>query len=125
MYVMGGGGLRPIRRTRWTSTILWRIAGRSANRSPNARRNFPTDTDGTNHIWLSGGYDSHGVAVIGLDGNLQLSSESLWVALANTHAYCNGNAYCNGDAYRYRQRRGLLLHRGRVPRRRLGPKVCV
>jgi hypothetical protein len=25
-----------------------------------ARRNFPTDTDGTNRIWLSGGYDSGG-----------------------------------------------------------------
>jgi hypothetical protein len=23
----------------------------------------------------------------------------LWVALANTYAYCNGNAYCNADAY--------------------------
>ena len=31
-----------------------------------------------------------------------MPSESLWVALANTYAYCNGNAYCNGDAYCYR-----------------------
>ncbi len=23
----------------------------------NARRNFPTDTDGTNNIWLAGGYE--------------------------------------------------------------------
>ena len=36
-----------------------------------------------------------------LDGNLQLPSESLWVAVANTDAYCNGNAYCNADAYCY------------------------
>jgi hypothetical protein len=27
----------------------------------NARRNFPTDTDGTTNIWLTGGYDSTGV----------------------------------------------------------------
>ena len=27
----------------------------------NARRNFPTDTNGTDHIWLSGGYDVDGV----------------------------------------------------------------
>jgi plastocyanin/N-acetylneuraminic acid mutarotase len=27
----------------------------------NARRNFPTDTDGTTRIWLSGGYDSGGL----------------------------------------------------------------
>src|SRR4029077_12679990 len=27
----------------------------------NARRNFPTDTNGADHIWLSGGYDSTGL----------------------------------------------------------------
>jgi Kelch motif len=27
----------------------------------NPRRNFPTDTNGTDHIWLAGGYDSTGV----------------------------------------------------------------
>jgi hypothetical protein len=31
-----------------------------------------------------------------------MPSESLWVALANTHGDCNGNAYCNADAYCYR-----------------------
>ena len=31
----------------------------------NARRNFATDTDGTNHIWLAGGYDvSDGTTVL-------------------------------------------------------------
>src|SRR5439155_22805423 len=29
-----------------------------------ARRNFPTDTNGTDHIWLSGGYASDGVTVL-------------------------------------------------------------
>jgi hypothetical protein len=28
-----------------------------------ARRNFPTDTDGTTRIWMSGGYDSSGTPV--------------------------------------------------------------
>ena len=31
----------------------------------NARRNFPTDTDGTTHIWLSGGYDVDGITPLG------------------------------------------------------------
>jgi hypothetical protein len=42
----------------------------------------------------------------GFDGNLQLPSKSLRVALANTYGDCNGNAYCNSDsdsdAYCYR-----------------------
>ena len=29
-----------------------------------ARRNFPTDTDGTSRIWLAGGYDSSGVTLL-------------------------------------------------------------
>ena len=33
----------------------------------------------------------------GFDGNLQLPSESLRVALANTYADSNRNAYCNCD----------------------------
>ena len=49
---------------------------------------------------------------LGLDGNLQLPRESLRVALANTHGYCDSNrncdsnrkrkcdANCNGDGYR-------------------------
>jgi hypothetical protein len=33
----------------------------------NARRNFPTDTNGTDHIWLSGGYDASGVPVASME----------------------------------------------------------
>ncbi|MEP6586702.1 MAG: hypothetical protein ABJB70_08235, partial [Candidatus Udaeobacter sp.] len=32
-----------------------------------ARRNFPTDTDGTTRIWLSGGYDATGVPVASME----------------------------------------------------------
>jgi plastocyanin len=32
-----------------------------------ARRNFPTDTDGTSRIWLAGGYDSTGVPVASME----------------------------------------------------------
>ena len=61
MYVMGGGRVAPnpsnevdvydpVSNT-WSLGIPFSTA----------RRNFPTDTDGTNNIWLSGGYASDGV----------------------------------------------------------------
>src|SRR4029453_1123093 len=48
-----------------------------------ARRNFPTDTDGTNRIWLAGGYDSTGVPVSSMEifectlggGELELTAQ--------------------------------------------------
>jgi N-acetylneuraminic acid mutarotase len=57
MYVMGGGRVAPnpsnevdiydpVTNT-WSTGIPF----------VNARRNFPTDTDGTNNIWLAGGYE--------------------------------------------------------------------
>ena len=63
----------------------------------NARRNFPTDTDGATRIWLAGGYDSTGVTD-SLDGNLL---PRRWYANSNTdgnsHSNCYGNSYCNGN----------------------------
>ncbi len=35
-----------------------------------ARRNFPTDTDGTSRIWLAGGYAPTASRRSSLDGNL-------------------------------------------------------
>jgi N-acetylneuraminic acid mutarotase len=47
-----------------------------------ARRNFPTDTDGTTRIWLAGGYDSTGAPVSSMEifecttsGEITLSAE--------------------------------------------------
>jgi N-acetylneuraminic acid mutarotase len=61
MYVMGGGRTAPNPSNEvdiydpgsntWSTGIPF----------VNARRNFPTDTDGTTNIWLTGGYDSTGV----------------------------------------------------------------
>ena len=104
-------------------------------RSPTARRNFPTDTDGTDHIWLSGGYDSDGATAC-LDGNLQLPAVE-----SHANAYCDGNGNCNctatatataSDLLRLPQLprplaprgRGIRRRPGRVPHRRLGRKVC-
>ena len=56
MYVMGGGRMAPNPSNEVDiydpGTNSWSM-GLPFN---TARRNFPTDTDGTTHIWLSGGY---------------------------------------------------------------------
>jgi hypothetical protein len=61
MYVMGGGRVAPNPSTEVDiydpGTNTWSL-GVPFN---TARRNFPTDTDGTTRIWLSGGYASDGV----------------------------------------------------------------
>ena len=61
MYVMGGGRVAPNPSTEvdvynpgtntWTTALPFTTA----------RRNFPTDTNGTDRIWLSGGYASDGI----------------------------------------------------------------
>jgi plastocyanin/N-acetylneuraminic acid mutarotase len=61
MYVMGGGRVAPNPSTEvdvynpgtntWTTDLPFMTA----------RRNFPTDTDGTTRIWLGGGYASDGI----------------------------------------------------------------
>jgi hypothetical protein len=63
MLVMGGGRVPPNPSNEvdiydpgsdtWTS-------GSGVPSFTNARRNFPTDTDGSSTIWLSGGYDVNG-----------------------------------------------------------------
>jgi len=61
MYVIGGGRVAPNPSNEVDvydpGTDTWSTAP-SFN---NARRNFPTDTNGTDHIWLSGGYDIDGI----------------------------------------------------------------
>jgi N-acetylneuraminic acid mutarotase len=61
MYVMGGGRVAPNPSTEVDiynpGTNSWSMGVPFTT----ARRNFPTDTDGTTHIWLSGGYDSTGL----------------------------------------------------------------
>jgi hypothetical protein len=61
MYVIGGGRVAPNPSNEVDVydpvTNTWSTAPPFSN----ARRNFPTDTNGTDHIWLSGGYDIDGV----------------------------------------------------------------
>jgi hypothetical protein len=61
MWVIGGGRVAPNPSTEidiydpgsntWSTGLPFTTA----------RRNFPTDTDGTNHVWLAGGYASDGL----------------------------------------------------------------
>ena len=61
MYVMGGGRVAPNPSTEVDiynpGTNSWSMGVPFVT----PRRNFPTDTNGTDHIWLSGGYDTSGV----------------------------------------------------------------
>ena len=61
MYVMGGGRVAPNPSNE--VDIYDPVANSWSLGTPfvHARRNFPTDTNGTDHIWLSGGYDIDGV----------------------------------------------------------------
>jgi len=64
MYVMGGGRVAPNPSNEVDiydpGTNTWSIGTPFSN----ARRNFPTDTDGTDTIWLAGGYASDGVTLL-------------------------------------------------------------
>jgi hypothetical protein len=61
MYVMGGGRVAPNPSTEVDiynpGTNSWSTGAPFTT----PRRNFPTDTNGTDHIWLGGGYASDGV----------------------------------------------------------------
>ena len=64
MLVMGGGRVAPNPSNEVDiydpGTNAW-TTGSPVPAFMTARRNFPTDTNGADHIWLSGGYDSDGV----------------------------------------------------------------
>src|SRR5439155_16063163 len=64
MLVMGGGRVAPNPSSEVDiydpGTNAW-TTGSPVPAFTNARRNFPTDTNGADHIWLSGGYDSTGL----------------------------------------------------------------
>ena len=78
-----------------------------------ARRNFPTDTNGTDHIWLAGGY---GPTVYILD-----SMEIFTCPVSPCGSPSpTPTALLQRRRLLLPRRRGLLLHHGRVPHRRLG-----
>src|SRR5262249_60685189 len=57
MYVMGGGRVAP---NPSNEVDIYDPGTNTWSTGPsftNARRNFPTDTDGTNRIWLAAGYE--------------------------------------------------------------------
>ena len=86
MYVMGGGRVAP-NPSNEVDVCCWSTGIPFVT----ARRNFPTDTDGTTRIWLAGGYASDGVT--------PLSSMEIFCAGGGGIANSNDNAYCNRDSY--------------------------
>jgi plastocyanin len=70
MLVMGGGRTAPNPSNEVDiydpGTNSW-TTGTPVPAFATARRNFPTDTDGTSRIWLAGGYDSTGVPVASME----------------------------------------------------------
>ena len=85
MWVMGGGRTAPNPSNEVDiynpGTNTWSLGTPFVT----ARRNFPTDTDGTCRIWLAGGYAP--ARTNGLDGNLLLRRSTI----ANPDSY--GNTY--------------------------------
>jgi Kelch motif len=67
MYVMGGGRVAPNPSNEVDiydpGTDTWSLGIPFVT----GRRNFPTDTNGTDTIWLSGGYDTTGVPVASME----------------------------------------------------------
>src|SRR5207248_10340370 len=61
MYVMGGGRVTPNPSTEVDIYDPGTNSWSTGMPLMTARRNFPTDTDGTTRIWLGGGYDSSGI----------------------------------------------------------------
>ena len=124
---------------RWTSIIRVITLGGTAPPFTTARRNFPTDTNGTDHIWLSGGYASRRYYTAGFDGNLHLPAGSptptataTATATATVSGKCDANSNSNSNSKATLLRGRLLPLRcqgprrrpGRYPHRRLGRKVC-
>src|SRR4029077_18156378 len=67
MYVMGGGRTAPNPSNEVDvynpGTNTWSLGLPFMT----ARRNFPTDTNGTDHIWLAGGYDNTGLPTASME----------------------------------------------------------
>jgi plastocyanin len=64
MWVIGGGRVAPNPSTEIDIYDPGSNSWSTGLPFTTARRNFPTDTDGTNHIWLAGGYDSTGTNLL-------------------------------------------------------------
>jgi plastocyanin len=67
MYVMGGGRVAPNPSNEVDIYDPASNTWTTGDPFVTGRRNFPTDTDGTNRIWLVGGYDSTGVPVASME----------------------------------------------------------
>ena len=95
MLVMGGGRVAPNPSNEVNiysvSTNSW-TTGSPVPAFMTARRNFPTDSDGTTRIWLAGGYDHCHWRAAELDGNLLRRRR-------DAYTYSNSKSYSNASTY--------------------------
>ena len=102
MYVMGGGRVAPNPSNEVDIYNPGTNSWSQACRSSMPRRNFPTDTNGTDHIWLSGGYDVGGVTPLSsmeIFTCPQASPTPTATATATAtrrDCYCDSNSNCHG-----------------------------
>ena len=116
MLVMGGGRVAPNPSNEVDiydpGTNAW-TTGSPVPAFMTARRNFPTDTNGADHIWLSGGYDITGLPT----DSTEVFCQRRWNAYANADGLTVG--YGNVRRERHRRRppaqREAHLGRGRRP----------
>ena len=98
MLVMGGGRVAPNPSNQVDvydpGTDSW-TTGTPVPAFITARRNFPTDTDGTSRIWLAGGY----AALPRQQPRWKSSAKAGGNAGANTNGYCNRDCYCDGNRH--------------------------
>ena len=113
LYVMGGGRVAP---NPSNEVDIYDPGTNSWSTAPsfnNARRNFPTDTDGTTHIWLSGGYDVDGITPLSSmeifcqgGGTPTPTPTATATATATATSNCDGNSHrhiiSNGDGHCHR-----------------------
>ena len=96
MYVIGGGRVAPNPSNEIDiynpGTNTWSTGLPFTN----ARRNFPTDTDGTTHIWLSGGYDVDGLTPL---ASMEIFCQSSGTPTPTPTATATSDCYCDGDGH--------------------------
>ena len=125
MLVMGGGRTAPNPSNEVDVYDPVTALGTTGLPFTTARRNFPTDTDGTTRIWLAGGYDGTGVPVSSMETLLRAGPTPTQQRQRNSNADANPNsnphAYTNADQHQP-QRQHLLPDRRRLETFRLDYK---
>jgi hypothetical protein len=108
MWVMGGGRTAP---NPSNEVDIYDPVGGTWSLGPpftTARRNFPTATNGTDTIWLAGGY-APATATDSMEIFGCPSPKSHAYGVTINDGYPHSQSKCHRNTYRHRARRRLLL----------------